>query len=79
MRELAGSPRWRERLSGVLRGSETVDTPAGYLDLLAGVGLGAGFAVVGVAVGVAGAAPGVGDAAGVAGGVGAAGAVKVVG
>jgi trans-aconitate 2-methyltransferase len=39
MRELAGSARWRERLRGVLRGSDTVDTPAAYLDLLAGEGL----------------------------------------
>jgi trans-aconitate 2-methyltransferase len=39
MRELAGSPRWRERLGGVLRGAEAVDTPAGYLDLLAREGL----------------------------------------
>jgi trans-aconitate 2-methyltransferase len=39
MRELAGSPRWRERLDGVLRGSETVDAPADYLDLLVREGL----------------------------------------
>ncbi|NAZ87416.1 trans-aconitate 2-methyltransferase [Kineococcus indalonis] len=39
MRELAASAPWRERLAGVLRGAESVDTPAGYLDLLAGEGL----------------------------------------
>jgi trans-aconitate 2-methyltransferase len=39
MRELAGSARWRERLGGVLRGAETVDSPAGYLDLLVREGL----------------------------------------
>jgi trans-aconitate 2-methyltransferase len=39
MRELADSPHWRERLSGVLRGSDTVGAPAAYLDLLAGEGL----------------------------------------
>jgi trans-aconitate 2-methyltransferase len=39
MRELAGSPRWRERLNGVLRGAETVDSPADYLDLLVNEGL----------------------------------------
>ncbi len=35
MRELADSPRWRDRLGGVLRGALTVDEPDGYLDLMA--------------------------------------------
>jgi trans-aconitate 2-methyltransferase len=39
MRELAGEPRWRDRLEGVLRHAGAVATPAGYLDLLAGAGL----------------------------------------
>ena len=39
MRELAASAQWRGRLAGVLRGEGSVDTPAGYLDLLAGAGL----------------------------------------
>jgi trans-aconitate 2-methyltransferase len=39
MRQLAASPRWRERLGGVLRGAETVDGPADYLDLLTREGL----------------------------------------
>jgi trans-aconitate 2-methyltransferase len=39
MRELAASARWRDRLDGVLRGTDSVDTPAGYLDLLATAGL----------------------------------------
>lgn len=39
MRELAESPPWRHRLAGVLRGTESVATPAEYLDLLAGAGL----------------------------------------
>ncbi len=39
MRELADSPRWRERLAGVLRGTESVLSPAAYLDLLAREGL----------------------------------------
>ena len=30
MREVAGRPRWRERLAGVLRGGESVDTPSAY-------------------------------------------------
>ncbi|RII41732.1 trans-aconitate 2-methyltransferase [Galactobacter valiniphilus] len=30
MREVAGRPHWRERLAGVLRGGESVDTPAAY-------------------------------------------------
>ncbi|MGH3261284.1 MAG: trans-aconitate 2-methyltransferase, partial [Trebonia sp.] len=36
MRELAESPAWRDRLHGVLRGTESVAEPAQYLDLLAG-------------------------------------------
>jgi len=39
MRELAGSPSWRHRLAGVLRGTESVADPAEYLDLLAGSGM----------------------------------------
>ncbi|GAA0304370.1 trans-aconitate 2-methyltransferase [Kineococcus aurantiacus] len=39
MRELAASPPWRHRLAGVLRGTESVASPAQYLDLLAGQGL----------------------------------------
>lgn len=39
MRELAGSPAWADRLAGVLRGPESVATPAEYLALLAGAGL----------------------------------------
>jgi trans-aconitate 2-methyltransferase len=39
MRELADSPRWCERLAGVLRGVESVAAPARYLDLLAHEGL----------------------------------------
>ena len=39
MRELADSPEWRERLGGVLRGTESVATPAEYLDLLASRGM----------------------------------------
>ncbi|HWK30201.1 MAG TPA: methyltransferase domain-containing protein [Solirubrobacter sp.] len=39
MRELADSPRWRDRLGGVLRGTESVDPPAAYLDRLARAGL----------------------------------------
>ncbi|MFI9627101.1 trans-aconitate 2-methyltransferase [Streptomyces sp. NPDC052042] len=34
MRELAGSPRWRDRLGGVLRHTDAVLTPAAYLDAL---------------------------------------------
>ena len=33
MRELAESPRWRKQLSGVLRHSDAVAEPAGYLEL----------------------------------------------
>ncbi len=39
MRDLAATPRWRDCLDGVLRGPESVATPAEYLDLLAGAGL----------------------------------------
>ncbi|WP_337059503.1 trans-aconitate 2-methyltransferase [Kineococcus sp. G2] len=39
MRELAGAPRWRGHLEGVLRGAESVDSPTGYLEVLAGAGL----------------------------------------
>jgi trans-aconitate 2-methyltransferase len=39
MRELADSPQWRGQLDGVLRGGETVASPARYLDLLAGQGM----------------------------------------
>ncbi|WP_432512656.1 trans-aconitate 2-methyltransferase [Kineococcus sp. SYSU DK001] len=39
MRDLAGSPPWRHRLAGVLRGTESVAEPARYLDVLAGSGL----------------------------------------
>ncbi len=42
MRELAASPPWRQRLAGVLRGTESVAAPGEYLDLLAGAGLVAG-------------------------------------
>jgi len=34
MRDLAGSPAWRDRLDGLLRGTDAVATPSGYLDLL---------------------------------------------
>lgn len=39
MRSLASSPRWRERLDGVLRGTESVDAPDAYLDRLVHAGL----------------------------------------
>ena len=39
MRELADSPRWRERLHGVLRGAESTDPPLAYLERLRGRGL----------------------------------------
>ncbi|HWF55720.1 MAG TPA: methyltransferase domain-containing protein [Solirubrobacteraceae bacterium] len=39
MRRLAESPRWRDRLHGVLRGTESVLSAAEYLDLLAGRGM----------------------------------------
>lgn len=38
MREVAGSPRWRSRLDGVLR-ARPVERPATYLELLAGHGM----------------------------------------
>ncbi|MFD7865777.1 trans-aconitate 2-methyltransferase [Streptomyces sp. NPDC059783] len=38
MRDLAGSPRWRSRLGGVLRHADAVLEPAGYLDRLTGPG-----------------------------------------
>lgn len=38
MRELADSPRWRDRLGGVLRGASSAP-PLEYLDLLDGAGL----------------------------------------
>ncbi len=37
MRELADSPRWRERLAGVLRGTESTAEPQEYLELLGGL------------------------------------------
>jgi trans-aconitate 2-methyltransferase len=39
MRELAASPRWRDRLAGVLRHDDAVAEPGEYLELLAGAGL----------------------------------------
>lgn len=39
MREVAESPRWRDRLGGVLRHDSTVAEPAEYLELLLGAGL----------------------------------------
>ena len=38
MRELAGSPRWRDRLDGVLRHADAVAEPSAYLDVLAAAG-----------------------------------------
>ncbi|MFF6995618.1 trans-aconitate 2-methyltransferase [Streptomyces sp. NPDC008313] len=38
MRELAHSPRWKDRLTGVLRHDDAVLTPAAYLDHLAALG-----------------------------------------
>ncbi|MEU8822410.1 trans-aconitate 2-methyltransferase [Streptomyces sp. NPDC048636] len=38
MRELAESPRWHDRLAGVLRHRDAVRDPVGYLDLLSGLG-----------------------------------------
>ena len=38
MRDLAASPRWRDRLSGVLRHEDAVLPPEGYLDRLAALG-----------------------------------------
>ncbi|GGS82659.1 trans-aconitate 2-methyltransferase [Streptomyces griseoviridis] len=39
MRELAGSPRWRHRLAGVLRHTDAVRTPGEYLARLTALGL----------------------------------------
>ena len=39
MRSLASTPRWLDKLSGVLRGTESVASPESYLDLLTGAGL----------------------------------------
>jgi trans-aconitate 2-methyltransferase len=39
MRELAESPRWRNRLHGVLRGTESTAPATEYLELLAGCGM----------------------------------------
>jgi trans-aconitate 2-methyltransferase len=38
MRELAESPRWRDRLGGILRGTDSTAAPLEYLELLAGAG-----------------------------------------
>ncbi|MGW1890245.1 trans-aconitate 2-methyltransferase [Streptomyces sp. NPDC002004] len=38
MRDLAGSPAWRDRLSGVLRHGDAVLTPAAYLERLTALG-----------------------------------------
>ncbi|MET9775426.1 trans-aconitate 2-methyltransferase [Streptomyces sp. NPDC006367] len=38
MRELAAAPRWRDRLTGVLRHEEAVHTPEAYLRRLTGAG-----------------------------------------
>ncbi|MEI5099478.1 trans-aconitate 2-methyltransferase [Streptomyces sp. PmtG] len=38
MRDLAASPRWRERLAGCLRHADAVLAPDAYLDLLRGLG-----------------------------------------
>jgi trans-aconitate 2-methyltransferase len=38
MRELAESPRWRDRLAGVLRHTDAVEPPEAYLDVLASAG-----------------------------------------
>ncbi|MEU1853591.1 trans-aconitate 2-methyltransferase [Streptomyces sp. NPDC019990] len=38
MRELAGSPRWRDRLAGVLRHADAVPTPEAYLQHLTSLG-----------------------------------------
>ncbi|MEV4965075.1 trans-aconitate 2-methyltransferase [Streptomyces sp. NPDC024062] len=38
MRELAGSPRWRGRLAGLLRHADAVHTPAHYLEQLTASG-----------------------------------------
>lgn len=39
MREVAADPRFRDRLGGVLRGTDSVAEPAAYATLLAGAGL----------------------------------------
>ncbi|MFF9349525.1 trans-aconitate 2-methyltransferase [Streptomyces sp. NPDC014734] len=39
MRELAASPRWRERLHGVLRHADAVPAPTAYLDALTAPGI----------------------------------------
>ncbi|MET7288591.1 trans-aconitate 2-methyltransferase [Streptomyces sp. NPDC005573] len=38
MRELAATPRWKDRLAGVLRATDSVLTPAAYLDRLTRLG-----------------------------------------
>ena len=38
MRELAATPRWKDRLGGVLRHEDSVHTPEAYLDRLARLG-----------------------------------------
>ena len=38
MRDLAGSPRWADRLAGVLRHGDAVARPGTYLDVLAAAG-----------------------------------------
>jgi len=38
MRDLAGSPRWTDRLAGVLRHGDAVAAPGTYLDVLAAAG-----------------------------------------
>jgi trans-aconitate 2-methyltransferase len=38
MRELAGTPRWKARLADVLRRTDSVHTPAAYLDRMARLG-----------------------------------------
>ncbi|POX65360.1 trans-aconitate methyltransferase [Streptomyces sp. Ru62] len=38
MRDLAGTPRWRDRLADVLRRTDSVHTPATYLDRLTRLG-----------------------------------------
>ncbi|BCM67418.1 MULTISPECIES: trans-aconitate 2-methyltransferase [Streptomyces] len=38
MRDLADSPRWRDRLAGVLRRTDSVRTPGAYLDTLTRLG-----------------------------------------
>ncbi|WP_077799976.1 trans-aconitate 2-methyltransferase [Streptomyces sp. JHA26] len=38
MRDLAGSPRWRDRLAGTLRHGDAVHTPEAYLERLTGLG-----------------------------------------